>query len=116
MENSKENVSKGLSTSTTVIVISFILGFFYLLSVIIGQSGKEKAKEMELLQRQECSKEAKSNAQELLRKRMDLDTYTESQKESYKELLDKDMFRRDDYDTYYSRCLSEYGLEEYSGN
>lgn len=57
----------------------------------------------------ECTAQAKYNARELLKSKAQVATDAD-RKQSYNDLIKKDMYLRSDYEAYYNKCLRSFGI------
>lgn len=56
-----------------------------------------------------CTAQAGLSARALLKEKADVATDADT-KESYQQLVDKNMYLRTDYESYYTKCLRQFGI------
>jgi hypothetical protein len=62
--------------------------------------------------RNHCAKTASEGAVDVLKSRLELDSTSYENKRFYKELIKEEMHLKPDYDSYFKKCLSKYGITD----
>lgn len=113
-----------LTASFGILVVSLSLAYYFIIFIpqkeLFDQQQVKRAVELEERKisaenektslRASCEAEAGEEATNLLKNKLELAEGSYIY-DTYKDAVDKGMYLKDDYNSYYERCLQRYGLE-----